>query len=229
MKTNAVEVESKNHKAIKGSMRVGRGLDRAIGQCVKLLKKYPHLLTIDSFSPQHAAGSIKLSTKSDRTVYQSLCKRRNPYFQMFLSWCKSKKCTPVADQYPVAHPALKLGTMIDVVVYNAQSKQFHGVECKTGFENYLFKATKEPMNAPFEDQPDHAHNQNHLQVALTHELYNYTMSRLLPDPRQKIPIGPMYYLNFNSHGIDEYNTPEFMNRTTLNEMFKVLMKREKKA
>jgi hypothetical protein len=220
------EEEEKKYKHIKGSARLGRGFDTAAGKVVRLIKKYPFLCCLDFFlDPKtHLKSRAHLLTKTDAKTILTLSKRRNPYLKMLLLWCKKNKKIPVADQVPVGHPGLGIGTMVDYVVYDTESKKYCPIEFKTGFESYLLKSTNQPMRYPFHNQPDHPHNQHHLQVAETYELYKFTMNQL-NENNHKIAIGPMYYLNFNSKGIDEYPQPEFINKNNLLAMQQVIANR----
>ena len=200
------EKTSSSYKHIKGSSRLGRGFDTAIGQCCRLFKKYP-FLRIDAFVTSPKPYIARLS-KPDARVLQRLNKRRNPYVKMFLQWLGGKGYRLVGTQVPVGHDKLRIATAADAVV--AEGDVYHPLEFKCGYEAYLKKSTKEPMNAPFEKQADYPLNQHHIQMAITHQLYTHTY--------QELKVGEPFLLNFQSSGLDEYRQPKFINKTTITRM-----------
>lgn len=161
------------YKRVKGSMRLGRGLDTVVGEVVRLLKKYP-FLSLGCFleAPRLARHEGKLTEADFRTATRLLY-RRSPYLRMLLALLIKKKMLPVGSQVPVKHGGLKLKTWIDLVVYDPKIKKKRPVQIKTGYEGYLEKATKYPMNYPFQDKPDHPLNQHFLQTSIEGDLYEY--------------------------------------------------------
>jgi len=204
--------EGTKYKKIKGSMTIGRGFDKAVTDCVKLLAKYRKFMKLEAFiDPNWIKPYVKSMTPADVRKLKQLNNRRNPYFKCFVTLMKKKKCIPVAEQVPVGNNSLGIGTLVDVVVWDTKEGKYRCTENKTGFENYLEKSSGSCMLAPFNDQPDHALNQHHLQLGITHELYKSTF------PAHK--VGEPMLLRFHSSGVDEYTRPDWIKKN-VNKMIK---------
>lgn len=208
--------KSDKYKHIKGSARLGRGFDGAVGSVLKLMKKHSFLKPDSFLDPKrHVTQYLSKLTKTETATIHRLSKRRNPYLKLFLVWLKGKNYRLVDTQTPVGHPGLKIGTMVDAVIHDGE--RFRPVEFKTGFESYHMKATKHPMRFPFHDQPDHPLNQHHLQLAVTTALYQYTFPQL--------KVGKPILLRFQTSGIDEYKQPKFITKERIQDVQKILAKR----
>lgn len=216
----------KKNKHIKGSVGLGNGFDTAVGSLVRLFNKYD-FLTIDHFlHPEKFESQLKkyLTTPDLKSIVR-LCKRKNPYLRMYLNWLKQKRVIPIASEYVVGIPDMELGTKVDNIVMNIDTKEHSPVEFKCGYEGYMFKSTVHAMNAPFNKLPDYPNNQHQLQVAQTRVMYDYTVNVLADSP--PIRVGPGYYLNFHSNGMTEYPTTGFMTFEQKKKMQTVLMNRPK--
>lgn len=190
------------YKHVKGSQRLGRGFDTAVGKTVSLLKKYPGLLTMQSFlDPQQYLLPYKNQMKTtDLKSALTLANRRNPYLKMLLGFLLKKGYTPIATQVPVGHTGINCGTMIDLVVKD-KKKLYRPVELKTGFENYMYKATKHKMKAPFQDKPDFPLHQHLLQTVQGGTLYKHNFSNKAGEP---------FLLYLQTPGVQEFHPPKWL-------------------
>jgi hypothetical protein len=191
------------YKRVKGSMRLGRGFDTAVGQVVRLLRKYPSLSVGCFLEARRLERHESKLTAADYRTATRLLYRRNPYLRMLLALLIEKKMLPIATQVPVKHGGLKLKTWVDLVVYDTKKNKVRPIELKAGYEGYLEKSTRYPMNYPFQDKPDYPLNQHFLQTATTGELYTYN------HPAPEIVGAPMLLI-FQTAGIKEPVIPKWI-------------------
>jgi hypothetical protein len=210
------------YKHIRGSTRLGNGFDTAVGTVIRLLKKYSFLRLQTFLDPRLIAKVQNKMCVVDYRTLNRLHNRRNPYLKMLLKILILKDCIPIADQVTVGHLGMKVGTKVDLVLFELKKKLIHIVELKTGYENYRKKSTNTPMNAPFQKQPDYPLNQHYLQLAESTELYKHTY------PQLKDKVGESWLFYACSDGIDEEILPEWLkNKETLKEMQRAIAYRQR--
>lgn len=190
---DVVAPEPPNVRRIRGSRRVGNGLDRTVGESVKLQLQYSLKFSCFWQVEDAEAAAARISNRSHRAAVLRICRRRNnPYVKLFWQFLQVQRLKPVETQAAVRHPTLRLGTMADVVVVDSEGRH-RVLELKTGFETYNCCATRHRLSAPFGQQDDSPANQHQLQLAATSAMYK--MSH--PSRRCGAPL----LLRFHSTGL----------------------------
>lgn len=194
-RTHAVSVAATSHaptQLIRGSRRVGIGLDRAMTQSVDLALRYALKPEVFWNSAEAERACAQMESKSNKSTLRGIAKRRIPYIRWFWSYLMMNNLRPVATQVAVRHPSLRLGTMADLVVVDARGLR-HVVEVKTGFENSLLAPANSSMRLSMQGHNDCPLHQHMLQLAATHSMYCST--------HQSHAMGAPFLLRFDSRGV----------------------------
>jgi hypothetical protein len=176
---HSVRTEATSHAPthqIRGSRRVGIGLDRVVTQSVDLFLRYqlkPEVFW-NAAAAERACEQIAL--RSHKATLRGIARRRVPYIRWFWAYMSMQRWIPVATQVAVRHPSLRLGTMADLVCMDAQGVR-HVLEIKTGFENSLLAHTAHGLQRSFAGHNDCHLHQHYLQLAATHAMYCATHSQ----------------------------------------------------
>jgi hypothetical protein len=179
-------IGTKQVKRIKGSRRVGNGMDRTITTTVNLQLK--NQLDPACFWNSKLAAAHPTRAKQLTVIVQ----RRNRYVQKFWQVMKMQQLKPIATQVPVRHPSLALGTLVDVVCIDRHGNH-RVIEIKTGYDDWKHSSGGS-LQAPFTAHNDCPMHQHQLQLACTHYMYQQTF-------RDK-PVGKPLLMRFHSSGVE---------------------------
>lgn len=177
---------------VRGSRRVGIGLDRVVTQSVDLFLRY-QLQPEVFWNPAAAERACEqIALRSHKATLRGIARRRVPYIRWFWQYMTLQRWIPVATQVAVRHSNLLLATMADLVCMDAQGVR-HVIEIKTGFENSLLAHTSYGLQRSFSGHNDCHLHQHYLQLAATHAMYcsTHTQHRM----------GRPLLMRFDSRGI----------------------------
>ena len=149
------------------------------------------------FADQNIGKSIT-RFKSNSFSVQHMRNNTSGYVRKFWQLMCRQQLTPISSQVAVGFQGSSkcVATACDVLCYHSESKSYCIIELKTGFQNYYFKCSRRPMNAPLRDRTDCVYNQHQLQLWLTHHLYQLTY------PQH--PMMPPLLVRMYPEGMDVY-------------------------
>lgn len=176
---------------IRTGAKVGIKVDNLFELSFKLMRKYrlkPHAFFNLPCHKSLVKRALKLmkGCEEDEKAFKRAIK--NFYVSSIHMKLHQNNLTAIGVQVPVRHNIINLGTTIDIVAQNNETKKRLPINVKSG-HMYQHYHTRFRMSYPFGDKDDSQANQNQIQLAAEREMYRHTF----PDQ----PLGQSYDLVVN--------------------------------